>query len=148
MKKAKTTALALDLQEQYKGQPHGWIQWKGTSVSLSIDCKFCIVSSKPRYDLNVFWMVGIHFAGLPASLSLQIPIDQLLPRRIYDHNRPLCLYHRPLAPPPVVCPDLFEAVTLSRCSIACQLPFATSCLILSRSAVRSLEYGLYGFSAG
>lgn len=44
MKKAKTYDEAWDLQETYEGKPHGWIQWKGTDVCMSIQCK-CGASS-------------------------------------------------------------------------------------------------------
>lgn len=39
MKIAKTDKEAWDMQETYKGQPHGWIQWKGTNVCMDIHCK-------------------------------------------------------------------------------------------------------------
>ena len=39
MKRAKDKDEAWDIQETYKGQPHGWIQWKGTDVCMDIHCK-------------------------------------------------------------------------------------------------------------
>ena len=30
---------AWEIQETYKGRPHGWIQWKGTDVCLDFYCK-------------------------------------------------------------------------------------------------------------
>ncbi len=30
---------AWSLQRMYKGQPHGWIQWKGTDVCMDVHCK-------------------------------------------------------------------------------------------------------------
>ena len=38
-KKAKNSDEAQALQEKYKGQPHGWIQWKGTDACLDFHCK-------------------------------------------------------------------------------------------------------------
>lgn len=39
MKKAKNKDVAWEIQETYKGQPHGWIQWKGTNGCVDIHCK-------------------------------------------------------------------------------------------------------------
>jgi hypothetical protein len=36
---AKTSELAWDVQHKYDGQPHAWIQWKGTNVCMDIHCK-------------------------------------------------------------------------------------------------------------
>ena len=38
-KKAKDKDEAWLLQERFIGQPHGWIQWKGTSVCMDVHCK-------------------------------------------------------------------------------------------------------------
>lgn len=38
IKSAKNKDEAWDLQETYKGKPHGWIQWKGTNVCMDIHC--------------------------------------------------------------------------------------------------------------
>jgi ribosomal protein S27E len=38
-KKAANTEEAGKVQERYEGKPHGWIQWKGTSVCMDIHCK-------------------------------------------------------------------------------------------------------------
>lgn len=38
-KKAKTIDEAWDIQEQFVGKPHGWIQWKGTDVCMDVHCK-------------------------------------------------------------------------------------------------------------
>lgn len=38
MKKAKTTEVAWDIQETRKGEPHGWIQWRGTNVCMDVHC--------------------------------------------------------------------------------------------------------------
>ncbi len=38
MKKAKDKNHAWQIQEKYSGQPHGWIQWKGTGVCMDIYC--------------------------------------------------------------------------------------------------------------
>ncbi len=38
-KKALDKNAAWDMQEMYKGKPHGWIQWKGTDVCMDIHCK-------------------------------------------------------------------------------------------------------------
>ena len=39
MKIAKNSKEAWDIQETYKGNPHGWVQWKGTNVCMDIHCK-------------------------------------------------------------------------------------------------------------
>jgi hypothetical protein len=39
MKMAKTPEEASKIQETYEGNPHGWIQWKGTDVCMDIHCK-------------------------------------------------------------------------------------------------------------
>ena len=38
-KQAKNTDEAWNIQNDYKGEPHGWIQWKGTDVCMDIHCK-------------------------------------------------------------------------------------------------------------
>lgn len=38
-KKALKTDEARKIQEQYKGMPHGLVQWKGTDVCMDIYCK-------------------------------------------------------------------------------------------------------------
>ncbi len=38
MKKAKNEEEAWEIQEVYKDQPHGWIQWKGTTVCMDFFC--------------------------------------------------------------------------------------------------------------
>lgn len=38
-KTAKTSKEAWDIQESYKDQPHGWVQWKGTDVCMDVHCK-------------------------------------------------------------------------------------------------------------
>jgi hypothetical protein len=35
---AETKDEAWNIQETYKGKPHGWIQWKGTDVCMDIYC--------------------------------------------------------------------------------------------------------------
>ena len=37
-KEAGNAEQAWDMQERYKGLPHGWIQWKGTSVCMDVIC--------------------------------------------------------------------------------------------------------------
>lgn len=39
MKIAKDSDEAWEMQETYKGLPHGWIQWKGTDVCMDVYCK-------------------------------------------------------------------------------------------------------------
>ena len=39
MKTAPTSEAAWAIQEKYKGQPHGWIQWKGTNVCMDVYCE-------------------------------------------------------------------------------------------------------------
>lgn len=36
---AKDSDEAWKIQETFKGQPHAWIQWKGTDVCMDIHCK-------------------------------------------------------------------------------------------------------------
>lgn len=36
---AATEKDAWKIQEMYVGQPHGWIQWKGTNVCMDVYCK-------------------------------------------------------------------------------------------------------------
>ena len=36
MKKALNASEAWEVQETYKGKPHGWVQWKGTDVCMDI----------------------------------------------------------------------------------------------------------------
>ncbi len=38
-KKAKNRDEAWKIQDTKEGQPHGWIQWKGTNVCIDIHCK-------------------------------------------------------------------------------------------------------------
>ena len=38
-KKAINADHAWVIQEKFKGNPHGWIQWKGTNVCMDIHCK-------------------------------------------------------------------------------------------------------------
>ena len=38
-KKAINSEAAWAIQEDYKGKPHGWIQWKGTDVCMDVYCK-------------------------------------------------------------------------------------------------------------
>lgn len=38
MKKAKNSDEAWDIQEKYTGQPHAWLQWKGTAVCMDVHC--------------------------------------------------------------------------------------------------------------
>lgn len=39
MKVAKNSDEAWNIQETYKGRPHGWVQWKGTDVCMDVYCK-------------------------------------------------------------------------------------------------------------
>jgi hypothetical protein len=39
MKTAKNSEEAWGMQDQKQGDPHGWIQWKGTSVYMGLYCK-------------------------------------------------------------------------------------------------------------
>ena len=38
MKKAKDRDEAWEIQDTRKGEPHGWIQWKGTNVCMDVHC--------------------------------------------------------------------------------------------------------------
>ncbi len=38
-KKAKDKEEAWNIQETREGEPHTWIQWKGTDVCMDIHCK-------------------------------------------------------------------------------------------------------------
>ncbi len=37
-KKAKNEKEALNIQDTKSGEPHGWIQWKGTDVCMDLHC--------------------------------------------------------------------------------------------------------------
>ena len=37
-KKAVNKSEAWDIQETHEGEPHGWIQWKGTNVCMDVHC--------------------------------------------------------------------------------------------------------------
>lgn len=39
MKIAKNEKEAWDMQDFKEGEPHGWIQWKGTDVCMDIKCE-------------------------------------------------------------------------------------------------------------
>lgn len=39
MKTAKNSKEAWDMQETYAGNPHGWVQWKGTQVCMDVHCQ-------------------------------------------------------------------------------------------------------------
>lgn len=39
MKKAKTPEEGWEIQDKKEGQPHAWIQWKGTDVCMDVYCK-------------------------------------------------------------------------------------------------------------
>lgn len=39
MKIAKNRDEAWKLQQIFKGEPHGWIQWKGTDVCMDVWCE-------------------------------------------------------------------------------------------------------------
>ena len=36
---AKSREEAWKIQNTYDGQPHGWVQWKGTDACMDIHCK-------------------------------------------------------------------------------------------------------------
>jgi hypothetical protein len=36
---ASDSAVAFDMQEQFKEETHGWIQWKGTDVCMDFNCQ-------------------------------------------------------------------------------------------------------------
>lgn len=39
MKIAQNKEIAWQIQETYKDEPHGFIQWKGTNVCMDVYCK-------------------------------------------------------------------------------------------------------------
>lgn len=39
MKIAENYKQAWNMQETYKGEPHGWVQWKGTHVCMDFHCE-------------------------------------------------------------------------------------------------------------
>ena len=41
---AKNKDEVWDIQDTRKGEPHGWVQWKGTDVCMDIHCKCGCVS--------------------------------------------------------------------------------------------------------
>ncbi len=38
IKKAKNKDEAWEIQEKREGEPHAWIQWKGTNVCMDVSC--------------------------------------------------------------------------------------------------------------
>ena len=42
--KVRSAEDAWDAQDKRKGQPHGWVQWKGTNVCMDLHCE-CGASS-------------------------------------------------------------------------------------------------------
>lgn len=38
-KTAKDKDVAWDIQDKKIGQPHGWVQWKGTEVCMDVYCE-------------------------------------------------------------------------------------------------------------
>lgn len=38
-KKAKDMKGAMAIERNFAGDPHGWVQWKGTDVCMDIHCK-------------------------------------------------------------------------------------------------------------
>lgn len=45
--KVKTGGDAQNIQEMFKDQPNGWIQWKGTDVCIDI---YCECGEQSHYD--------------------------------------------------------------------------------------------------
>ena len=43
-KRSKDSDEARTVQEQYDGQPHGRIQWKGTDVCMDVYCRCGVIS--------------------------------------------------------------------------------------------------------
>ena len=54
MKIAENDEKAWDMQETYKGLPHGWIQWKGTRVCM--DC-YCVCGESFHIDNNFTYAI-------------------------------------------------------------------------------------------
>ena len=39
MKHVKNSGEAWKVQDMHEGEPHGWIQWKGTDVCMDVYCQ-------------------------------------------------------------------------------------------------------------
>lgn len=78
-KKAKNYKEAWELQQTYTGQPHGWIQWKGTDVCMDVHCvcgamthiddSHCYVIQCPECDRIYFLNGNIEFIELTDPIS-------------------------------------------------------------------------------
>lgn len=69
-------ASHIDIEApQFKGKPHGWIQWKGTEVCIDLRC-ICGINSHYDGDFlyfwecphcHVLWEMGTHIQMYPVS---------------------------------------------------------------------------------
>jgi len=49
---AKDTEEAWEIQDKREGQPHGWIQWKGTDVCMDV---YCICGEHSHVDGDFYY---------------------------------------------------------------------------------------------
>lgn len=80
MKKVKTCDEAWDVQETFEGEPHGWIQWKGTDVCMDVHCK-CGVSSHIDSDF-------VYVAECPACHAKYMCNGHIQLIEIEEHDMP------------------------------------------------------------
>lgn len=66
------------------GQPHGWIQWKGTNVCIDLTCTTC--GEEAHYDGDFFyywkcgscgqrWQMGAHVAMYPLPAEGEVEVE-------------------------------------------------------------------------
>ncbi len=74
MKKAKTWEESFNLEEKYEDKPHGWIQWKGTSVCMDVHCKCGTLS---HIDADFLYSVKCPDCGTAYSCNGHIELIEL-----------------------------------------------------------------------
>lgn len=88
-KKAQNSVEAWKIQEKYEGKPHGWIQWKGTRVSMDIHCacgRHCYVSSDFVYYVKCLHCKRIYFCnGYIELIEIKEEPENCV-HEVYDSN--------------------------------------------------------------
>jgi len=74
MKKAKDSSEAWYIQDFKAGEPHGWIQWKGTDVCMDIRCK---CGSRTHIDAEFAYRVKCPYCGTVYFCSGHIELIEL-----------------------------------------------------------------------
>ena len=64
---------AFKIEEKFKGQPHGWIQWKGTDVCMDIRCE---CGEHLHYDGDFLYEVQCPHCGQAYAVNGHV---QLIP---------------------------------------------------------------------